>query len=110
MATLSTKYFVEAGRTRPQTRLMAIRPKPRMRRPRRGLISAQTSGSDFHAFFFLTGFADVAELGSDGIVVGRTECLSWMRTVAVRVHFQRGSNKDGTWLKFKRKSLEGHRS
>ena len=48
--TLSTKYFVDAGSTRPQTRLMAISTKPSASKPRRGLISAQTSGSDFQAF------------------------------------------------------------
>src|SRR5579859_1561731 len=50
MTTLSRKYFVEAGRTRPERRLMAIKTKPSARSPRRGLISAQTSGKDFQAF------------------------------------------------------------
>src|ERR1700739_2930389 len=48
--TLSTKYLVEAGSTRPETRLTAIKRKPRMSRPRRGFISAQTSGRFFQAF------------------------------------------------------------
>src|SRR5689334_18555789 len=48
--TLSTKYLVEAGSTRPETRLKAINRKPRMSRPRRGFISAQTSGRFFQAF------------------------------------------------------------
>src|SRR6266436_5932165 len=48
--TLSTKYFMEPGSTKPETRLMAISTKPSARSPRRGLISAQTSGRFFHAF------------------------------------------------------------
>src|SRR5207253_1336569 len=48
--TLSTKYFVEAGSTSPETRLMAISTKPSARSPRRGFISAQTWGRSFHAF------------------------------------------------------------
>ncbi len=55
--TLSTKYFADAGKTKPATRLTAISTKPSASRPRRGWISAQTSGSDFQAdFFFAAGF------------------------------------------------------
>src|SRR5215472_15700486 len=48
--TLSTKYLVEAGSTRPETRPTAIKKKPRMSKLRRGFINAQTSGRFFHAF------------------------------------------------------------
>src|SRR5262252_3792467 len=48
--TLSTKYLVEAGSTSPETRFTAIKPNPRISKPRRGFISAQTSGRFFHAF------------------------------------------------------------
>src|SRR5271154_1871657 len=53
--TSSRKYFVEAGRTRPETRLITISPKPIARTPRRGLISASTSGSSFPSTFALAG-------------------------------------------------------
>src|SRR5277367_5242772 len=53
--TSSRKYFVEAGRTRPETRLITISPKPTARIPRRGLISARTSGSSFQSNFALAG-------------------------------------------------------
>src|SRR6266436_4529977 len=101
MTTLSRKYFVDAGRTRPEIRLMAISPKPRISRPRRGLISAQTSGSDFQAFFLFSDFEGVADFASDAIVWGRMERLSWMLMLSVRVHFNLCSNKDGRWLKLK---------
>src|SRR5713101_1273219 len=48
--TLSTRYFVEAGKTNPDRRLMAMRTKPSASSPRLGFISAQTSGRFFHAF------------------------------------------------------------
>jgi len=48
--TLSTRYFVEAGSTNPDRRLMAISTKPSASNPRLGFISAQTSGRFFHAF------------------------------------------------------------
>src|SRR5208282_5528417 len=108
MATLSTKYFVEAGRTNPQTRLMAINPKPRMSRPRRGLMSAQTSGSDFQAFFLFSDFVGVADFVSDAIIGGRIERLSWMLIGAARVHFIRCWNKDGTWLTRRNILPKGH--
>src|SRR5712692_8236166 len=55
--TLSTKYFIEAGKTNPERRLMAISAKPSARSPRLGLISAQTSGRFFHAFLRFSFFA-----------------------------------------------------
>src|SRR5713101_566227 len=48
--TLSTRYFVEAGKTNPDRRLMAMSTKPSASSPRLGFISAQTSGRFFHAF------------------------------------------------------------
>src|SRR5260370_956895 len=50
LMTLSTRYFVEAGKTNPETRLMAINTKPSASSPRLGFINAQTSGRFFHAF------------------------------------------------------------
>src|SRR5712671_5557194 len=48
--TLSMKYFVEAGNTKPQMRFTAISTKPTASKPRRGRISAQTSGKAFQVF------------------------------------------------------------
>ena len=42
--TSSIRYLVEAGRTRPATRLTAMSTKATARRPRRGFMRAQTSG------------------------------------------------------------------
>src|SRR2546427_5068421 len=47
--TSSTRYFVVAGSTSPDTRLMPISAKPSARIPRRGLMSTHTSGKDFQA-------------------------------------------------------------
>src|ERR1700687_1110358 len=61
--TSSTRYLVEAGRIRPESRLMAIRPRPRISSPRRGWIKAQTSGRAFQAllsFLERDGSASVA--------------------------------------------------
>src|ERR1700744_3034757 len=52
VTTLSRKYFVEAGRTNPETRLIVINSIPSARTPRRGWIIAQTSGSAFHTLVF----------------------------------------------------------
>jgi len=43
--TSSMRYLVEAGRTRPATRLTAMSRRARARRPRRGFMRAQMSGS-----------------------------------------------------------------
>ncbi len=43
--TSSMRYLVEAGRTRPATRLTAMSTRARASRPRRGFMRAQTSGS-----------------------------------------------------------------
>jgi hypothetical protein len=43
--TLSTRNLVDAGRTRPETRLMTIKTKPNASSHLRGLISVQISGS-----------------------------------------------------------------
>src|SRR5216683_6676 len=60
--TLSTKYFMEPGSTKPETRLTAISTRPSANSPRLGFISAQTSGRFFHAFLrfpLLAGDGDV---------------------------------------------------
>ena len=67
MMTLSTRYFVEAGRISPETRLTTMRPKPNERTPRRGLRSSRTSGSCFHLSFGLAGWAGVLGLFSMAI-------------------------------------------
>src|SRR5690242_10107053 len=69
MTTLSRKYFVEAGRTSPDRRLMAIKTKPSARSPRRGLISAQTSGKHFQAFLRFSPFVFFEESSSRGMRV-----------------------------------------
>src|ERR1700730_7929813 len=73
--TSSTRYFVEAGRIKPDTRFTAINNSPAAKMPRRGLISAHTWGRFFHAFFvFLT--LEVARASfSVGISEGRSEPL-----------------------------------
>src|SRR5271154_3549155 len=53
--TSSRKYFVDAGRTRPETRFIPTSPKPAAKIPRRGLISASTSGSSFQSNFAFSG-------------------------------------------------------
>src|ERR1700744_6450949 len=67
VTTLSRKYFVEAGRINPETRLIVISSKPSARTPRRGWIIAQTSGNAFHTFGF-AGLAAAASLESVGMV------------------------------------------
>src|ERR1700734_2930830 len=47
----SMRYFVEAGRINPETRLTTMRLKPKAITPRRGLRSARTSGSNFQSNF-----------------------------------------------------------
>src|SRR5215831_11292060 len=47
--TLSTRYLVDAGSTKPATRLIAIRKNPSTKMARRGRISAQTSGKTAQA-------------------------------------------------------------
>src|SRR5215472_12389148 len=54
--TLSKRYLLEPGRTRPATRLMATRARPSRSMPRRGRSSAQISGRDCQWIFFLAGF------------------------------------------------------
>src|ERR1700693_4500432 len=73
--TSSTRYLVEAGRIRPETRLTAIRSKPAARIPRRGLMSAQTWGRFFHAFLVFLSFEEAFASFSVGISGGRSEPL-----------------------------------
>jgi len=58
----STKYFVEAGSTSPDNRLMAMSRKPSASNPRLGFINAQTSGRFFHVFLRFSVFD--GDLGS----------------------------------------------
>src|SRR5271169_1269319 len=65
---LSTRNFVEAGSTSPDTRLITISTKPIANNPRRGRISCQISGSPlktcvFFAGFFCSSVIDVRLLG-----------------------------------------------
>src|ERR1700685_1145565 len=53
--TSSMRYFVEAGRINPETRLTTMRLKPKAITPRRGLRSARTSGSNFQLNFVRVG-------------------------------------------------------
>src|SRR5258708_7013467 len=71
--TLSTRYFVEAGKTNPERRLMAISTKPIARSPRLGLISAQTSGRFFHAFLRFSFFAADSGVFSVAIMGGTND-------------------------------------
>src|SRR6266446_10944645 len=70
--TLSTRYFVEAGKTNPETRLMAISTKPSARSPRLGFINAQTSGRFFHAFLRFSLLAGDLATVSVAMIRGRT--------------------------------------
>src|ERR1700733_10177811 len=58
--TLSTRNLVDAGRTRPETRLMTISTNPNARSHLRGLIRAQISGTTLRRgdLFFLTSSED----------------------------------------------------
>src|SRR5216683_2020046 len=75
--TLSMKYFVEAGSTSPHTRFTAMSTKPNASKPRRGRISAQTSGKAsqvFPRFSFLLSAGD-----SFSLVIGDSSQSAWMR-------------------------------
>src|SRR5215467_5424969 len=98
----SRKYFAEAGRTRPATRLTAIKPKPRISRPLRGFISAQTSGRFFHAFlrFFSLSLEarslDAAlALVSVVMIRGRHPSLLDARDAFATTSYQRTGDIDG---------------
>src|ERR1700690_1567469 len=65
--TLSKRYFVESGRTRPERRLKTMRPKPRARTPRRGFKSAMTPGRSFQSNFDLAALGPAS--GADLAVV-----------------------------------------
>src|SRR5580700_5664389 len=53
--TSSSRYFVDAGRIKPDKRLTTINPKPIAMMVLRGLISATTSGSNFQSNFAFAG-------------------------------------------------------
>ena len=63
--TLSNRYLLDRGSTKPDSVLMAVRTSPRSRMPRRGWISAQISGRDCQLILFL------AFLAAASAVVGR---------------------------------------
>src|ERR1700719_2742474 len=69
--TSSTRYFVEAGRIKPETRFTAIRSNPAAKIPRRGLISAHTWGRFFHAFVVFLSLEPARASFSVGISAGR---------------------------------------
>src|ERR1700730_17963080 len=73
--TSSTRYFVEAGTVKPETRFTAIKSSPAAKIPRRGLISAHTCGRFFHAFLVFLGLEGARVSFSVGISGGRSEPL-----------------------------------
>src|ERR1700675_787395 len=73
--TSSTRYFVEAGRIKPDTRFTAINSNPAAKMPRRGLISAHTCGRFFHAFLVFLSLETARGSFSVGISEGRSEPL-----------------------------------
>src|ERR1700730_17821581 len=73
--TSSTRYFVEAGRIKPETRFTAINNNPTAKIPRRGLMSAHTCGRFFHAFLVFLSVGEARESFSVGISGGRSEPL-----------------------------------
>src|SRR3984957_1553884 len=63
--TSSMRYFVEAGRINPETRLTTMRLKPKAITPRRGLRSARTSGSNFQSNFARAGVFELFRVGME---------------------------------------------
>src|SRR5450432_1543167 len=59
--TLSNRYLLERGRTKPDRVLTAVRTRPSIRIDLRGLIIAHTSGNALQSIFFLTFFVSSAE-------------------------------------------------
>src|ERR1700722_2003057 len=55
--TSSTKYFVDAGRIKPDDRLIIISTKPNAMIPRRDRSSARTCGRSFQSNFAFAGFS-----------------------------------------------------
>src|ERR1700686_39781 len=82
--TLSMKYFVEAGRTNPQTRFTAISTKPTASRPLRGRISAQTSGNAFQVFLRFSFLLTADE--SFSLAIGERSQSVWMRRVVPKLY------------------------
>src|SRR5579872_5070679 len=77
VTTLSRKYFVEAGRTNPEKRLMVMSSRPSARMPRRGWIIPHTSGNAFHvsilerlAFAPSLAFVGILYRGWSALIVG----------------------------------------
>src|SRR5262245_1822563 len=109
--TLSTRNLVEAGSTRPLTRLIAMRPKPRSSMPLRGSRSAQTSGRDFQVsaadFLRLPPALDATAAARDCVlspairVVGLPGSLGTMffRCRDVRYDYRRGRPEWGAFCR-----------
>src|SRR6267143_2172435 len=77
------KYFVEAGSTKPQMRFTAISTKPTASRPRRGRISAQTSGKAFQVFLRFS-FLFTAE--SLSLAMSEWSQFVWMRRAVTKLY------------------------
>src|ERR1041385_2509600 len=91
--TLSTRYFVEAGSTRPETRLMAISPKPSASRPRRGFINAQTSGRLFHAFLRVLSLEIGLSVVSVAMRRGEVGLPVWMQARPLQLYRRKRSEE-----------------
>src|SRR6185312_7862272 len=91
--TLSMRYFVEAGRTRPLDLLMIISRKLPPNKTRRGLMSSQTSGSTFFSF----------GLGRDALrsaAVARPTPRDGRSTDFMPPPYLDGPKEDIDWLEF----------
>ena len=99
----SIRYLVEAGRTRPDTRLISINTKLRVRSQRRGLTKIQIWGSSFHNRSDLSPLLEVSpcvappiRCACPGCIV--TFCLSWHDhpDCGRRLHDDTGRPQGGT--------------
>src|SRR6267378_4096863 len=84
--TLSTKYFVEAGSTSPDNRLMAMSRKPSASNPRLGFINAQTSGRFFQAFLRFAVFGDDLGSFSAAMICGMNDTLRHRHRQPVNIY------------------------
>src|ERR1700733_6734059 len=80
--TSSTKYFVDAGRIKPDDRLIIISTKPRAMIPRRGRSSARTCGNNFQSNFAFAGFSAASGFFSMAIEFENEELTLRCRTLA----------------------------
>src|SRR5258707_4513945 len=95
--TLSTRYFVEAGSTNPDSRLMAMSTKPSASSPRLGFISAQTSGRFFHAFLRFSLLAGDLEAVSV-VMIGRRTIPHGFDASSVRMTILRKRTGGSSYL------------